>query len=147
MSNQHAREATFAGTLFVLSQDERHLITCDAPTPAENATVRITATFAVPVRDAFLLSQTGRWVLVGGWNDGTNRRASYFDDSAERDQNARSLMTLGIPVLGLDEANANVQRVGLHIDSITAVERTRQAAALRDERREMSRPNEGDAKR
>jgi hypothetical protein len=37
--------------------------------------------------------------------------------------------------------------VGLHIDSITAVERARQAAALRHEQRERSKPTEGDAGR
>jgi|APFre7841882630_1041343.scaffolds.fasta_scaffold05313_3 hypothetical protein len=138
-SSNAPREALFAGKLFVLSSDGQHLMMCDAPMPAEGATMRMITTLAVQVHGAFIVAQTGRWLLVGGWSEHRHLRQTFFDDSTERDANAASMADLGIPVLSIDEANANLREAALPLNSITADERAEQAAALRYAQREAGK--------
>ena len=107
-------DVTFAGYLFVRSEGFVLLGEPQSAGPAAGG-IQLHSTFAMPLEGAFLMRVERGWRFVAGphLNQPFPWRHVVEDLDADGEGRAEDLAALGdIPVLSVDDAQANVQRYG-----------------------------------
>ena len=91
-----------------------------------------TSTFAEPADGAFLCELPAGWLFVVGVRKHSPAgQHTFFDDSEMRLENAKAMQDLGIPILSMNDADAQVRADGVPLYSITGDEKRRAEALAR----------------
>ena len=91
-----------------------------------------TSTFAEPALGAFLCEVPAGWLfVVGARKNSPAYRHTFLDDSEMRWENAKAMQDLGVPVLSMNDADAQVRADGVQLYSITGDEKRRTESLAR----------------
>ncbi|MDH5727392.1 MAG: hypothetical protein OEZ58_00165 [Gammaproteobacteria bacterium] len=109
--NRHQEEAYFSGKNFFKSG--KFLI--------ENVVdigVQLTSTYSYMIDGSFILERENDFLFVDGRTSGPVRWM-LIDSSPERQQNADSLIALGVPMVSISEARINIDQADVPLLNIT----------------------------
>lgn len=136
MAETTENEAFFAGRIFVHGEQNSYRFlmwgTHSMPTDNEGG-MSFSTTIAEPAEGAFLCKLETGWLLVMGAGERSPVRHTFLDASLEAEENAASVVSLGVPALTIEEGNDRVRKDGVMLYSITGDEKQRAAATARYE--------------